>query len=82
MPTYEYRCTRCGTRFEKFQQMRDEPLTACSGCGGELQRLIGPGAGVIVRGAALPACRGGVRPAGCCGREAESCGCDPERCRG
>jgi putative FmdB family regulatory protein len=82
MPTYEYQCTRCGTSVEKFQQMRDEPLTTCSACGGELRRLIGAGAGVIVRGAAGPACRGGGREDGCCGREAGTCGCDPERCHG
>ena len=26
MPTYEYRCLECGSEFEHFQKMTDEPL--------------------------------------------------------
>ncbi|MCF7853677.1 MAG: zinc ribbon domain-containing protein [Candidatus Pacebacteria bacterium] len=50
MPTYEYKCTQCGNRFEVFQQMTDDPLTTCRQCSGELKRLIGSGAGIIFKG--------------------------------
>ncbi len=81
MPTYEYLCTRCGASLEQFQQMSDEPLEICSACGGKLRRLIGTGAGVIIKGAARPPCHGGEgRLGGCCGQETGACGCNPERC--
>ncbi len=50
MPTYDYRCRGCGQEFERYQQMSEEPLKECPRCGGELQRLIGPGAGIIFKG--------------------------------
>lgn len=52
MPTYEYQCQKCGTTFEAFHSMKAEPLKDCreEGCGGELQRLIGAGAGLIFKG--------------------------------
>jgi predicted nucleic acid-binding Zn ribbon protein len=30
--------------------MKDQPLTTCPKCGGQLKRLIGPGAGPIFKG--------------------------------
>jgi putative FmdB family regulatory protein len=50
MPTYDYRCSDCNYTFEYFQPMRDEPLTVCPGCGGNLKRIIGTGAGAIFKG--------------------------------
>lgn len=50
MPTYEYECLKCKYKFEKFQNMTDEPLMVCPRCGGELRRLIGTGAGIIFKG--------------------------------
>ena len=50
MPTYEYKCEKCGDRFEIFQSMTDPKLTTCEKCGGELRRLIGAGAGIIFNG--------------------------------
>ena len=50
MPTYEYRCDGCGHVFEEFQSMKDDPLSECPKCGGKVQRLIGPGAGLIFKG--------------------------------
>lgn len=50
MPTYEYKCDKCGYVFEEFQSIKDEPLTECPQCGGKVQRLIGPGAGLIFKG--------------------------------
>lgn len=48
MPTYDYTCEHCGP-FEKFQWMRDKPLTECPECSGNVVRMIGKGAGVIFK---------------------------------
>lgn len=50
MPTYDYRCERCGYTFEIFQGMLEKKLTDCPECGGDLRRLIGPGAGIVFKG--------------------------------
>lgn len=50
MPTYEYECRECGFRFEKFQNMTDEPIKECPECDGSVKRLIGAGAGIIFKG--------------------------------
>jgi putative FmdB family regulatory protein len=42
MPTYEYVCKSCGHRFEVVRSMRDEPLTVCPECGGELRKVFAP----------------------------------------
>jgi putative FmdB family regulatory protein len=77
MPTYEYECERTGRRFEVRQAMADRPLEECPECGGRARRIIGTGAGVIIRG-------GGSRRAPSCGRESPCCGratpCDTSPC--
>lgn len=50
MPTYDYKCTDCGYRFEKFQKMSDEVLETCPKCGKHIIRLIGAGSGPIFKG--------------------------------
>jgi putative FmdB family regulatory protein len=51
MPTYEYECTKCGGRLEKFQSMTEKPLKKCPTCAtATLKRLIGAGAGIIFKG--------------------------------
>ena len=50
MPTYEYKCKTCDHRLEAFQSMTDDRLTDCPDCGGPLKRLIGSGAGIIIKG--------------------------------
>ena len=50
MPTYDYKCLACGHTFELFQSMSSEPVKVCPECGGEVKRLIGPGAGPIFKG--------------------------------
>ena len=50
MPTYEYRCKSCQHRFEVFQSMTAEPVSVCPKCGGDVERLIGTGAGTIFKG--------------------------------
>ncbi len=50
MPTYEYKCKKCGYVFELFQTMSAEPVKTCPKCKGEVKRLIGPGSGPIFKG--------------------------------
>ena len=50
MPTYEYKCKKCGNIFEVFHSMSTEPVKSCPKCGGEVKRLIGAGAGTIFKG--------------------------------
>jgi putative FmdB family regulatory protein len=42
MPTYEYVCRSCGHLFEIVQSMKDEALTECPVCGGELRKVFAP----------------------------------------
>jgi putative FmdB family regulatory protein len=52
MPTYEYKCEKCGKIFETFQSISAAPLTTCNdlACGGTVHRLISPGAGFLFKG--------------------------------
>jgi len=51
MPTYEYRCRKCGHRFEEIQSMKAAPLVLCPSCKTEnLVRVIGSGGGMIFKG--------------------------------
>ena len=51
MPTYEYRCSSCGSEFEQFQSITAKPLKTCPNCKQRaLQRLIGSGGGIIFKG--------------------------------
>jgi putative FmdB family regulatory protein len=40
MPLYEYKCTRCGHRFERIQSFSAEDVKACPVCEGAVERLI------------------------------------------
>jgi len=50
MPTYDYKCTECGYKFEYFQSMKEPLLQVCPECNGKLKRLIGTGSGLIFKG--------------------------------
>lgn len=52
MPTYDYKCQKCGHQFEIFQSMKDDRLKDCplEECDGEVKRLLGTGAGIIFKG--------------------------------
>ena len=82
MPTYDYECTTCGYKFERFQHMQDKPLSSCPQCGWELRRLVGGGAGIIVKGGGTHAeerskeCSFEKSGQTCCGRD-ERCGKPP-----
>lgn len=52
MPTYEYKCEKCGLIFEEFQSINAEPLKTCTreGCNGPVKRLFSAGAGFLFKG--------------------------------
>jgi len=50
VPTYEYECQRCGHRFERFQNMSDEPVKRCPECRGKVRRVPSAGAGFLFKG--------------------------------
>jgi putative FmdB family regulatory protein len=51
MPTYEYRCEKCGHEFEEFQAITAKPIKKCPQCGKlTVKRLISAGVGIIFRG--------------------------------
>jgi putative FmdB family regulatory protein len=49
MPTYEYSCTQCGEHFDVVQSFRDDPLTECQLCGGQLRKVFGS-IGIVFKG--------------------------------
>ncbi len=49
MPTYEYRCTKCGQHVEAVQSFSDDPLTECGVCGGQLRKVFAP-VGIVFKG--------------------------------
>ncbi|HKZ26187.1 MAG TPA: FmdB family zinc ribbon protein, partial [Acidimicrobiia bacterium] len=48
MPTYEYRCKRCGEQFEVVQSFSAKPLKRHA-CGGDLQKVF-HARGVVFKG--------------------------------
>jgi putative FmdB family regulatory protein len=61
MPTYEYACKACGHRFEVVQSMRDDALTECPECGGELRKIFAPPA-IAFKGSGFYATDHGKKP--------------------
>jgi putative FmdB family regulatory protein len=55
MPTYRYECARCARVHEVFHSINEPPRRRCPECGGKLTRLIGGGAGVILKGSGFHA---------------------------
>ena len=49
MPTYEYRCNKCGNDLEVFQSFSEAPLKKHEACGGKLARVLSP-AGIVLKG--------------------------------
>lgn len=52
MPTYEYKCKKCGKEFEVQQRITEDPLTKCpdKNCGGEVFRKISKNVGLMFKG--------------------------------
>ena len=42
MPTYEYRCAKCGRHFDVYQSFSEDPLTKHEACGGKLNKVLSP----------------------------------------
>ncbi len=49
MPTYEYACKSCGEHLEVVQSFKDDALTTCPACGGQLRKVFGS-IGITFRG--------------------------------
>jgi putative FmdB family regulatory protein len=49
MPTYEYRCKKCGEHIEVVQSFNDAPLKVHSGCKGQLVKVFSP-VGIVLKG--------------------------------
>lgn len=49
MPTYQYRCTDCGTDLEVVQRFTDDALTVCPDCEGNLRKVFSA-VGVVFKG--------------------------------
>lgn len=49
MPTYEYRCDKCGEQFEVFQSFSDRALRRHPDCGGPLEKVLHP-RGIVFKG--------------------------------
>ena len=49
MPTYVYRCAKCGDDLEVYQTFSEEPLKRHSVCGGKLAKVLSP-VGIVLKG--------------------------------
>ena len=50
MPMYDYKCEKCGYKFEVKQKMTDLKLTECPKCKGKVKRLISTGVSLQFKG--------------------------------
>jgi putative FmdB family regulatory protein len=50
MPTYDYRCKKCGHVFELFHSIKDESVKHCPECKGASERVPSGGAGLLFKG--------------------------------
>jgi putative FmdB family regulatory protein len=52
MPTYEYKCQKCGHDFSEFQRIVDPPIKDCPKCKKKdcVEQIISGGSGLIFKG--------------------------------
>jgi putative FmdB family regulatory protein len=50
MPTYQYRCRKCGHSFELFHSIKDDGIKRCPKCRGRATRVPSGGAGLLFKG--------------------------------
>ena len=50
MPTYDYRCSKCGHQFEVFHGIHEKSVRRCPRCKGRARRVPAGGAGLIFKG--------------------------------
>ncbi len=63
MPSYDYRCAKCGHLFEAVQSIHDSTLTECPVCKGTLNRIIGKNVGISFKGSGFYVTDSGAKPA-------------------
>src|SRR5512143_1780001 len=74
MPTYDYRCAKCGEDLEVYQSFSEAPLTRHKGCGGKLAKVLSP-AGIVLKGSGFYKTdnrSNGKRTSGSNGKDSES----------
>src|SRR5437899_7123846 len=50
MPTYDYRCTKCGHVFELVHSIKDDTPRRCPKCRSKAERVPAGGAGLLFKG--------------------------------
>jgi len=50
VPTYTYICRKCGHQFDLFHSITATLRVKCERCKGPCDRLLGAGAGIILKG--------------------------------
>jgi putative FmdB family regulatory protein len=50
LPTYDYKCKKCGYTFSVEQSIVDKPLTRCRKCRGRLEKLLPQSISLIFKG--------------------------------
>jgi putative FmdB family regulatory protein len=50
VPTYDYKCTKCGHTFSAEQSMLDKPLARCKKCRGKLEKMLPRSINLIFKG--------------------------------
>lgn len=50
MPTYTYKCNKCGYRFDQFQHFADDPLEICPNCQELALRKVYQPVGIVFKG--------------------------------
>ncbi|MEW6570702.1 MAG: zinc ribbon domain-containing protein [Nitrospirota bacterium] len=72
MPTYEYKCERCGYSVEVHHSMKDNPLVECPHCRSMTKRSITGGSGFILKSGGSKYF--GYNVGSLCGKEQTCCG--------
>lgn len=49
MPIYEYECTACKHRFDRYQSFSEPAVTTCPECGGPVRKVLQP-VGIVFKG--------------------------------
>lgn len=50
MPTYDYKCTKCGYEFEVFHKISEEPKIKCPHCNKKAMRIMSFNSNIIFKG--------------------------------
>ena len=50
MPTYDYKCPKCGTVFEVVHKMSARHVAKCPKCGAKAERQLSGGHGIVFKG--------------------------------